>query len=156
MGSGIEMSGKLDRIIEVIGVKLAAELCHKFAGKQVCLHSAGSNRKVKPGSDFQSVIDCIGVEAAGLLAQERLNLVYIPSFKAELHEQRRQEIIANYQGEIIEDYALSVGLTSRRVYQIFQESGVNIPSIRAARVDKESELQITSLSVGLEEDVSGI
>src|SRR6185369_9291600 len=121
------MPGKLDKIIKAIGVELAATLCHTFAGQGICIHSAGSNRKVKPGSDFQAVIDCIGSEAAALLAKEALGVVYIPQFKAELDKQRRQEIIDNYKGERIEDYALMVGLSARRIYQIFKESGVSYP-----------------------------
>ncbi len=116
------MSGKLDKIIEIIGIELAAKLCHDFAGKQIRIKKLES----KIGT-FQAVIDSIGINAANLLQKEITGLVYIPNLTAELGKQRRQEIIENYRGERIEDYALIVGLTSRRVYQLFKETGVKLP-----------------------------
>ena len=105
--------------LNAIGLDLAAKLCHSFAGKQIYIIKQKSNV-----GRFQDVIDCIGIVAAGMLQKELHGLVYIPTFRADAIDLRHQEIVDNYRGERVEDYALGTGLSSRHVYTILKDAGV--------------------------------
>ena len=133
------MYSDLDKIIEAIGPELAAKLCHELAGQQIYIYMPSANRTVKKGSPFQAVIDCIGVEAAQQLQIKVSGNVYVPKFKVELAQQRHQEIIDNYQGERVADYAAKVGMSEVWLRKIFSENGVKTPE-RPTKVNRGKQL----------------
>lgn len=133
------MSSELDKIIDAIGLDLAAKLCHELAGLQIYIYLPGAKRNVKKDSSFQAVINCIGVEAAQQMQGKLSGKVYIPKFRAELTQQRQREIIDNYQGERLADYSMKVGMSGCWLRVIFRKNGVKTPG-RPIRVTQGKQL----------------
>ncbi len=121
------MSNKLDKLIEIIGLELAAKLCHEFAGREIYINRPNTARTIKNDSSFQAVIDCIGIKAAQQLQKTEFGKVYIQRFTKEFVRQKHKEIIDNYPGERVVDYAAKVGMSLVAIHNIFRKNGIKTP-----------------------------